>query len=154
MVPHTKTASAGTQAALRTQYAALPYREESALEILLITSRETQRWVIPKGWPMESLQPWETAAREALEEAGVEGAISRKPLGAYLYEKRLPGGILVPCSVDVFPMRVERQRKEWREKDQRAQRWLSVPDAIEAVQEQELKSLLRTFAATPRPSPR
>lgn len=154
MVPHAKTASAGTQPVLRTQHAALPFREETALEILLITSRETQRWVIPKGWPMESLQPWETAAREALEEAGVEGAVSHKPLGAYIYEKRLVGGILVPCSVNVFPLAVERQRKTWREKEQRAQRWLSVEDAIEAVQEQGLKSLLRAFAAAPRPLPR
>lgn len=150
MVPPAKSSPAVEQPALRTQYAALPYREDTTLEILLITSRETHRWVIPKGWPMENLQPWEAAAREALEEAGVEGPVGRKPIGAYLYEKRMVGGILVPCSVDVFPLLVERQRKHWREKDQRDQRWLSVEDAIEAVQEQGLKKLLRSFAATAR----
>ncbi len=65
--------------ALRTQYAALPYRDEGELRILLITSRETHRWLIPKGWPMESRNPWDSAAREALEEAGVEGSVESSP---------------------------------------------------------------------------
>lgn len=133
--------------ALRTQYAALPYRDEGELQILLITSRETHRWVIPKGWPMESRSPWDSAAREALEEAGVEGAIGRVPVGSYLYEKRMAGGVLVPCQVEVFPLKVAHQRKTWREKDQREQRWVSLAEAIEAVKEQGLKQILQTFAA-------
>ncbi len=134
--------------ALRTQYAALPYRDEGELQVLLITSRETRRWLIPKGWPMASRQPWDSAAREALEEAGVEGTIRRAAIGSYIYDKRMPGGVLVPCEVEVYPLKVARQRKQWREKDQREQRWFSVPEAIETVQEQGLKQILRAFATS------
>lgn len=138
--------------ALRTQYAALPYRDDNGLEILLITSRETRRWLIPKGWPMPSRHPWDTAAREALEEAGVEGSISHNPIGFYLYDKRMAGGVLVPCSVEVFPLKVARQRKTWREMDQRDQQWFTPDAAIESVQEQGLKRILRTFATVRRKS--
>jgi 8-oxo-dGTP pyrophosphatase MutT (NUDIX family) len=131
---------------LRMQYAALPYRDEGELEVLLVTSRETRRWIIPKGWPMASRHAWESAAREALEEAGVEGAVSHTPVGTYIYDKRLAGGVLVPCSVEVFALKVARQRKQWREKDQREVRWVSIAEAIEMVQEQGLKIVLRTFA--------
>lgn len=131
---------------LRMQYAALPYRDEGELEVLLVTSRETRRWIIPKGWPMASRHAWESAAREALEEAGVEGAVSHTPVGTYIYDKRLAGGVLVPCSVEVFALKVVRQRKQWREKDQREVRWVPIAEAIEMVQEQGLKIILRTFA--------
>jgi 8-oxo-dGTP pyrophosphatase MutT (NUDIX family) len=136
--------------ALRTQYAALPWRDDGELQILLITSRETRRWLIPKGWPMPGRQPWEAAAQEALEEAGVEGNVGRAMAGTYEYEKRMAGGVLVPCLVEVYPLEVTRQRKQWREKEQREQRWFSVADAIEAVQEQGLKQILRSFAAARR----
>ena len=137
--------------ALRMQYAALPYRDEGELQVLLVTSRETHRWIIPKGWPMASRQPWDAAAREALEEAGVEGAIGRVSIGTYIYDKRMAGGVLVPCSVEVFPLKVARQRKQWREKDQRDVRWFPVAEAVEIVQEQGLKLILRSFAASHRP---
>lgn len=132
--------------ALRMQYAALPYRDEGELQVLLVTSRETRRWIIPKGWPMDGRQPWDSAAREALEEAGVEGTVTRTPVGIYIYDKRMAGGVLVPCSVEVFPLKVARQRKQWREKDQRETRWFAMAQAIEMVQEQGLKIILRTFA--------
>jgi 8-oxo-dGTP pyrophosphatase MutT (NUDIX family) len=138
------------ESALRTQYAALCWRDEGELEILLITSRETRRWLIPKGWPIDGRQPWESAAREALEEAGVEGTVGRAALGTYVYDKRMAGGVLVSWSVAVYPLKFARQRKQWREKDQRDQQWFKVAQAIEAVQEQGLKQILRTFAAAPR----
>lgn len=137
----------GIEQALRMQYAALCWRDEGELEILLITSRETRRWLIPKGWPMDNRQPWESAAREALEEAGVEGTVGRTALGTYIYDKRMAGGVLVPCSVAVYPLKFARQRKQWREKDQRDQQWFKVAQAIETVQEQGLKQILRAFAA-------
>jgi 8-oxo-dGTP pyrophosphatase MutT (NUDIX family) len=132
---------------LRTQYAALCWRDEGEIEILLITSRETRRWLIPKGWPIAGRQPWDSAAREALEEAGVEGTVGRAALGTYTYEKRMAGGVLVPCSVEVYPLQVTRQRTHWREKDQRDQQWFKPADAVEHVQEQGLKQILRVFAA-------
>jgi 8-oxo-dGTP pyrophosphatase MutT (NUDIX family) len=95
----------------RTQFAALPCRrgENGRPEVLLLTSRETRRWVIPKGSPIKGLKPREVAAREAFEEAGVQGTISGKhPIGAYHYEKRLPDTRLL-CEVQVFLLWVSQQ---------------------------------------------
>ena len=128
------------------QYAALPYRPgEDGLEILLVTSRETQRWVIPKGWPMKGRKPHAAAAREALEEAGVTGKVSRTPLGAYHYVKRLANGAPLACTVDVYPLEVDRQRKHWREQGQRTGHWFSVEAAAQAVDEPELQDLIARF---------
>ena len=86
------------------QYAALPFRHSGRrLEILLITSRETRRWVIPKGWPVKGLAPQEAAALEAAEEAGLEGEIEANPIGSYRYLKHLKGGHTIPIQVIVFP---------------------------------------------------
>ena len=79
-------------AAVSQQYAALPWRQTQGFEILLITSRETRRWVIPKGWPMPGHSAAESAAQEAYEEAGVRGQMSAEPAGHYAYKKRLRGG--------------------------------------------------------------
>lgn len=128
------------------QYAALPYRPgDDGVEILLVTSRETQRWVIPKGWPMKGRKPHAAAAREALEEAGVVGKISRIPLGAYHYIKRLANGAPLACTVDVYPLEVARQRKRWREQGQRIGHWFSIEDAARAVDEPELQDMIARF---------
>jgi 8-oxo-dGTP pyrophosphatase MutT (NUDIX family) len=97
--------------ASRVQYAALPYRRKrnSRTEVLLVTSRDTGRWIIPKGWPAKRKSPHKAAAREALEEAGVIGRISRRPLGAFSYKKRLKSGKVVICEVQVFVMKVKRR---------------------------------------------
>ena len=142
-----------------TQFAALPCRVgvNGRPEVLLLTSRETRRWVIPKGWPIKGLKPREVAAREAYEEAGVRGSISGKyPIGAYHYEKRLPDARLL-CEVRVFLLRVSQQMDEWPEKGQRETRWLDAAEAAELVDEGGLAELVRTaFAPVPsqRPSRR
>jgi 8-oxo-dGTP pyrophosphatase MutT (NUDIX family) len=128
------------------QYAALPFRYLRSLEILLISSRETHRWVIPKGWPMKGRKPHAVAAREALEEAGVVGRIGRKPVGSYQYVKRLSNGAPLLCTVEVFPMMVERQRNRWREQGQRTQQWFTAEEAATAVDEPELQALIGNFA--------
>jgi 8-oxo-dGTP pyrophosphatase MutT (NUDIX family) len=130
------------------QYAALPFRYRDGLEILLISSRETRRWVIPKGWPMKGRKPHATAAREALEEAGVVGRIGKRSVGTYRYDKTLDNGAPTPCVVEVFPMMVEGQRNRWREQGQRTTQWFSAEDAAAAVQEPELKTLISHFAAS------
>lgn len=132
---------------IRLQYACLPYRMKAKgeVEFMLLTSRETKRWVIPKGWPMKGKKPHASAAREALEEAGLVGKVGREPLGSYDYQKRLKGGMAVPCRVDVFPLAVKSQRKDWPEKGQRTLRWFSREEAVEAVDEPELRDLIRTF---------
>ena len=106
------------------QYAALPWRQAGRrLEILLITSRETRRWVIPKGWPMKGLAPHEAAAVEAIEEAGVEGEIQAGPLGSYRYLKRIKDNHTIPIQVIVFPLHVLSQGDQWKEKGERQLRW-------------------------------
>lgn len=131
----------------KTQYAALPWRRTpDAVEVLLITSRETKRWVIPKGWPIKKLKPPASAAQEALEEAGVTGETTRKPLGLYHYEKRLRSGRTQHVRVMVFGLEVAEERDEWPEKAQRERRWTTPAEAAELVDEKELKRLLAAFS--------
>src|SRR5262249_48004872 len=87
--------------------------------VMLVTSRETRRWIIPKGWPHKGKAPHHSAAREAFEEAGVVGAVRRHPLGSFAYEKRFKNGRVVLCEVHVFPLKVRRQNKQWPERRQR-----------------------------------
>ena len=132
----------------RRQVAALPFREgpDERLQILLVTSRETRRWVIPKGWLVKGLKPAAAAAREAREEAGLVGRIAKRPIGAYRYEKRLKNGAAALCEVEVFPLEVLRQRKNFREKDQREPRWVEPAVAAALVDEPELSALILAFA--------
>jgi 8-oxo-dGTP pyrophosphatase MutT (NUDIX family) len=131
--------------AKRVQYAALPYRVSSAsrAEFMLVTSRETRRWIIPKGWPKKGKLPHHSAAREAFEEAGVVGAVGRRSVGSFSYEKRLKNGGLVECEVRVFPLEVKRQNKQWPEKQDRKVKWLSASEAAEKVKEPMLSEIIR-----------
>jgi 8-oxo-dGTP pyrophosphatase MutT (NUDIX family) len=128
------------------QFGALPWRQHKGLEVLLVTSRESRRWVIPKGWPIKGRKPHMSAAREALEEAGVTGRIGKKALGSYGYVKRLKNGAPLECRVQVFPLKVERQRKRWPEQHERALRWFAASEAATAVAEPELQKLIGDFA--------
>ena len=132
---------------MRTQYAALPFRKAETVEVLLITSRETRRWVVPKGWPMKGRSPSKTAALEALQEAGLEGEVATKPLGAYVYVKRGVGEKSWTCKVHVYPLAVKRQRDRWREQKERVRQWFSVAEAAEAVDEPDLKAIILRFGA-------
>jgi len=132
----------------RQQYAALPWRrlEDGGVEVLLITSRETRRWVIPKGWPIKGLKSPQSAAREALEEAGVEGQPGKSKLGVYHYDKKLRSGRVQKVRVAVYGLEVTRERETWKEKDQRDKLWTSPAEAAELVEEPELKALVAAFA--------
>jgi 8-oxo-dGTP pyrophosphatase MutT (NUDIX family) len=125
----------------RLQYAALPFRcrAHASVQVMLVTSRETGRWVVPKGWPIAGEAPHVSAAREAIEEAGVVGIVGRDSIGMYSYEKRLASGAIVICEVQVFPLKVERQHEDWPEKEQREFQWFSPTDAANVVQEPELE---------------
>ena len=131
------------------QVAALPLMigDDGVARVLLLTSRETRRWVIPKGWPIRGCEPHEAAAQEALEEAGVTGRVVKTPIGAYNYFKRREAHFDV-CRVDVYLLRVDKQHKTWREKGQREAQWLPLDEAADLVQEPGLVSLLRAFAQT------
>ena len=92
---------------VRVQYGVLPYRfsQDAALEILLVTTRGTRRWIVPKGWPIKGLRPPKSAAREAFEEAGVTGRIGAKPIGFFAYDKlRDEAGGTTICEVKVYPL--------------------------------------------------
>ena len=126
------------------QCAALPLRRVNGrLEVLLVTSRETKRWVIPKGWLIAGLTAAQSAAREAHEEAGVEGRIAPAPLGSFVYEKRLKDGVLRPVRVEVFRLDVEAELDAWPEAVERSRRWMAPAEAAMLVAEPELAVLLQ-----------
>jgi 8-oxo-dGTP pyrophosphatase MutT (NUDIX family) len=112
----------------------------------LITSRETRRWVIPKGWPKKGRSPQYSAAREAFEEAGVLGAVAKRSIGSFSYEKRLKNGEVIVCDVRVFPLEVRRQSKRWPEKQERIVKWVSGSRAAEKVSEPTLGEIIRRLA--------
>jgi 8-oxo-dGTP pyrophosphatase MutT (NUDIX family) len=136
------------KATAKLQYAALPYRRgaDGSIEIMLVTSLRSRRWIIPKGWPAAGLPPWESAAREAMEEGGLVGRISERPIGSYSYEKRTGRGSTVRCTVQTFALEVEAQLSEWPEQDRRSTRWFAPEDAAKAVQEPELQALIANLA--------
>jgi 8-oxo-dGTP pyrophosphatase MutT (NUDIX family) len=145
MAAKTKKPRAG--ATPRLQFAALPWRvgEGGVIEILLATSRDTKRWVIPKGWPMKGRKPHIAAKIEAMQEAGLSGRIDKNASGFYDYEKRLRDDVSVSCRVEVFALRVEKQKKRWPEKNQRATRWFPYALAAGLVDEPQLQALIRAF---------
>ena len=112
---------------------------------MLITSRQTGRWVLPKGWAKRQLTGPELAALEAFEEAGLVGTIAEQAIGAYSYLKRLADGSAVHCEVDVFPMQVVELLDDWPEREQRQRRWFTLEEAAELVHEADLTMLLLNF---------
>lgn len=131
------------------QYAALPWRlRGDEIQILLVTSRRTRRWIIPKGWPMDGVKPTGVAAREAEEEAGVTGQIDRASIGQYSYMKTLRDGADLACRVEVFPLHVTEESPDWAEMDARTRRWCTVNEAAGAVLEPQLKMIIRRFGST------
>lgn len=126
--------------------AALPVRVgRNGPEVMLITSRETRRWVVPKGWPMKGRKDHEAAAQEALEEAGLVGHIHKHPIGAYTYLKQTEGAA-EPCRVMVYRLDVGSERRSWRERGQRERRWFPAAEAANQVAEPRLASMIRSIA--------
>ncbi len=131
---------------VRTQFGALPWRlRDGKVQIMLVTSRGTGRWIIPKGWPMDGETPAQAAATEALEEGGVEGKISLHVLGFYGYRKTLEKGDALPIIVAVFPLKVKRILKDWPEKKERKRRWVSQKKAAALLTEPELRHIVQNF---------
>ena len=130
------------------QYAALCWRKiRDKTEVLLVTSRDTGRWIIPKGWPIKGLAPHEAAAREAYEEAGAEGKVKSSCIGLYSYRKLLGPETSVPCLVAVYPIRTLRLLDQFPERLERKRKWFSPKKAATLVAEPELRELLRNFSA-------
>jgi 8-oxo-dGTP pyrophosphatase MutT (NUDIX family) len=132
------------------QFAALPWRisEGGRRQVMLLTTRETHRWMIPKGWPMKGRKPAEVAGQEAYEEAGLVGQIvGKRPLGIFHYEKQLTKGSRL-CQVRVFSFRVERQLDDWPEKQQRETKWFDATEAATLVEEDGLSGIISRFGGS------
>lgn len=120
------------------------------MRLLLITSRDTGRWVLPKGNPIRGLEPHLAAAHEAYEEAGVTGIACPSALGSYRYDKRRNSGAIHNMTVDVFPLAFVAQHDTWPEQSQRSSRWFTLPEAADAVNEADLSAIINGFQ---RPAP-
>lgn len=131
---------------VRSQFGALCYRVQNGkVQILLITSRGSGRWIIPKGWPMDGQTPAQSAAQEAWEEAGVVGKAVDLCLGLFSYRKILDDDDHLPCVVMVYPMKVKSLAKDYSEAGQRKRRWVTRKKAAQMVSEPELSRIIRDF---------
>jgi 8-oxo-dGTP pyrophosphatase MutT (NUDIX family) len=130
------------------QVAAIPFRlgKDGGIEVMLVTSRETRRFIVPKGWPMKGKSGRKAATLEAEQEAGVTGKALKKPAGAYSYWKRLSNRF-VRVDVVVHLLAVTDEHADWRERKTRRRAWLSPRDAALLIDEPELATLVATLQA-------
>jgi 8-oxo-dGTP pyrophosphatase MutT (NUDIX family) len=129
------------------QAAALCLRESrKGREVLMITSRGSGRWVLPKGWPMKGRTLAGAALREAWEEAGVIGTVEDTPVGWYSYEKTRKDGPPLSCRVEVFRVAVTDLARDWPEARKRRREWMALEQAAGVVTEPQLQALLRRLA--------
>lgn len=128
------------------QVAALPWRVgNDGVEIMLITSKDTGRWVLPKGGVKKNEELWRAAEREAEEEAGIRGGVSRREAGRYFYAKVQLIGRAIPCEVLVYPLEVHDVASSWEEDAARTRNWVAPTHAADMVDEPDLGELLRNF---------
>ena len=140
--PSTAAAAAKRKKKTYKQYAALPYTvRDGELLVMLVTSRETSRWVVPKGWPEKNMKGPQVAAQEAFEEAGLIGEIARKPYASFLYSKRVSETKRKRCRVEVFLFAVHQELDDWPEKHERKREWMTPAQAAMSVAEAGLIEL-------------
>lgn len=143
----TPAAQAGDAHCARVQVAALCWRlRRGKVEVLLVTSRDTRRWIIPKGWLIDGKQAHEAAEIEAWEEAGVKGKIAALALGQYVYDKVHPSKPAQRCEVAVYPLRVTALQAKFPEQKERSRKWFSAKKAAQLVAEPDLAALLLAAA--------
>lgn len=132
--------------ALRTQFGALGYRiQRDKVQVLLVTSRTSKRWILPKGWPVNGATPIEAAMREAYEEAGVEGKVTGNCIGIYSHTKSLRKNEDLPFVVAIYPMKVARMLLDYPERSQRKRKWFSLKRAAAVVDHPELRQIIKDF---------
>ncbi|MGP3695934.1 NUDIX hydrolase [Rhodobacter sp. NSM] len=140
------TGGAGGAETFRPQCGAICWRREAGqVQILLITSRDTGRWVIPKGGRIAGLDDAGSAAQEAWEEAGVRGAVGSRPLGRFTYRKLNRNSGSIACQVAVFALEVEELADTFPEREQRKRKWFAPEQAARQVAEPELQGILAGF---------
>lgn len=131
---------------LRTQFGALPYRiHNGKTQILLVTTRGSGRWIVPKGWPMAGVRPAKAAQTEAWEEAGIKGKGFDHCLGLYSYSKKMHKSRSLTCVVMVYPVLVRQLAPNFPEKKERRRKWFSRAKAAAKVREPELAKIIETF---------
>ncbi|MFE0018081.1 NUDIX hydrolase [Mesorhizobium sp. NPDC059054] len=128
------------------QVAAIPFRKgaDGGIEVMLVTSRQTQRFIVPKGWPMSGKSGRKAATIEAREEAGVVGKTLKQPAGSYSYWKRLETNF-ARVNVTVYLLTVSEELVNWPEARTRQRAWLKAEDAATLIDEPELATLLKTL---------
>ena len=132
------------------QVAAIPFKyENDCLKILLLTTRKKRKWIVPKGWPVDGLSFNESAKKEAMEEAGVSGLISKAPIGDFIHNKTISRGQKTPCKVITYSLLVTDQLLDWDEKKERSRRWCSISKAAERVSNRGLSKMLRIISEDP-----
>ncbi len=131
----------------RVQVAAICYQGTGEdRKVLMITSRDTKRWILPKGWPIDGLEANASAAQEAWEEAGVKAAnIAPEPIGVYDYDKRMDGGATVSCATQVYAVEVDHLEDSFPEALERTRKWVHPAQAAEMVDEPGLQAILKQF---------
>jgi 8-oxo-dGTP pyrophosphatase MutT (NUDIX family) len=137
--------SANTPIAER-QSGAIPYAMVELTPVfLLVTSRRTGRWIFPKGGLAKGMEPWESAKKEAYDEAGVEGVVDTVPVGSYRSWKTR-GMRRFAIEVAMYPLRVERQVEKWRETDERHRHWVTLPEVTRLIADKRLADFVRIVA--------
>ncbi|MFC3703247.1 NUDIX hydrolase [Devosia honganensis] len=122
------------------QAGAMPYAlVEGRMAFLLITSRRSGKWIFPKGAIEPGMTPWDSAALEALEEAGVSGTMGTEPVGSYRASLGNNGSTLV--DVDLYPLRVTQQHENWLEQDERMRHWATLSEARRLLADRSLSRL-------------
>lgn len=131
---------------LRTQFAALCFRmRDGKPEVLLVTTRGSGRWIVPKGWPMDGKTPMQSAAIEAWEEAGVRGRVHPDCLGLFHYHKSRAKKPDMPCVAMLYPLEVDETAEDYPEAGQRRRKWLRPKKAAARVAEPELAQMILDF---------
>lgn len=131
----------------KVQFGALPWRiVDGTLEVMLVTSRDTGRWIIPKGWPHAGMSPARSAAQEAFEEAGIRGSITKNSVGRFHYLKQSDDKDAVGCIVHVYALEVQEELSDWPEMHQRTRKWFERPQAADLVNEPELYRIILEYS--------
>lgn len=148
--PRDRFHPSGAESGPLSQFGALCWRRTpDGIQVLLVTSRDTGRWIIPKGWPVPGMAPEESAMQEAWEEAGVRGTADPRALGVYCYDKVIDRSTTpprsVPCVVMVFAVETAARVRDFPEADERRHKWLSRTKAARRIAEPELAALISTF---------